>query len=146
MTDDGAIDDAPLSLVLVNAPPGEADRIARTIVEARLAACVNVIPSVRSFYVWEGRLTEDTETTLLMKTRTTLVDALTAEIRAIHPYSVPEVIALPLSNQGNPAYLAWVRKETSDPAPTSRSSFVRPVGDPESGAPGSGSPTRDTDD
>ncbi len=126
---DDAPEDALLSLVLVNAPPSDADRIARAIVEARLAACVNVIPTVRSFYVWEGRLTEDSEATLLIKTRTTLVEALTAEVRAIHPYSVPEVIAVPLSEQGNPAYLAWVRKETSDPAPTSRSSFVRPESD-----------------
>lgn len=120
-------DEAPLSLVLVNAPPGDADRIARSIVEARLAACVNVIPAVRSFYVWEGRMTEDAEATLLIKTRTSLVDALTSEVRAIHPYSVPEVIAVPLSDQGNPAYLAWVRKETSDPAPTSRSSYTGPA-------------------
>lgn len=127
--DEGRDDLAPLVLVLVNAPPGEADRIARSIVEARLAACVNVIPSVRSFYVWEGRLTEDTEATLLIKTRASLVEALTAEVRAIHPYSVPEVIEVPLGPGGNPAYLAWVRKETAEPAPTSRSSFVGPGGD-----------------
>jgi periplasmic divalent cation tolerance protein len=103
-----------LVLALVNAPTGDADRIARTIVELELAACVNVVPVVKSFYRWEGRLVEDAEATLLIKTRRALVPRLTEEVKAIHPYSVPEVIALPLDGAlGNPDYLAWVRAETA---------------------------------
>jgi periplasmic divalent cation tolerance protein len=103
-----------LVLALVNAPTGDAERIARAIVELELAACVNVVPAVKSFYRWEGRLVEDTEATLLIKTRSALIPRLTEEVKAIHPYSVPEVIAIPLdASLGNPDYLAWVRAETA---------------------------------
>jgi periplasmic divalent cation tolerance protein len=107
MTDD-------LVLALVNAPAGDADRIARAVIELELAACVNVVPAVKSFYRWEGRLVEDTEATLLIKTRRALVPRLTDEVKAIHPYSVPEVVAIPIDGGlGNPDYLAWVRSETA---------------------------------
>ena len=103
-----------LSLVLVNTPPGDAERIARALVEARLAACVNVIPAVKSFYKWEGRLEEATESTLLIKTQKALLPELTQVVKALHPYSVPEVIALDIdADAGNGEYLAWLRAETS---------------------------------
>lgn len=105
--------DERLSLVLCNAPPEAALRLARELVERRLAACVNVVPGVTSVYRWEGSLHEDQESTLLVKTRAALVDALTSAIRELHPYEVPEVIAVPLEpGAGNPAYLAWVLDET----------------------------------
>lgn len=103
-----------LSLVLVNTPPGDAERIAKALVEARLAACVNVIPAVKSFYHWEGKLEDATESTLLIKTQKALLPELTQAVKAIHPYSVPEVIALDVdSAAGNADYLAWVRAETT---------------------------------
>ncbi len=112
MSDDEESDSA-LSLVLVNAPPGAAAGIARALVERHLAACVNVIPGIKSFYFWDGALQEDSESTLLIKTRTSLVPELTAAIRALHSYSVPEVLALPIDDKlGNLEYLAWVRAET----------------------------------
>jgi periplasmic divalent cation tolerance protein len=108
--------DERLSLVLCNAPPDAALRIAREIVERRLAACVNVVPGVTSVYRWQGAVHEDPESTLLMKTRVSLVEALTVAVRELHPYEVPEVIAVPLEQgAGNPAYLAWVLDETRTP-------------------------------
>lgn len=105
--------DERLSLVLCNAPPDDALRIARVVVERQLAACVNVVPGVTSVYRWEGAMHEDRESTLLIKTRASVLDALTAAIREVHPYAVPEVIAVAIEpGVGNPAYLTWVRDET----------------------------------
>jgi periplasmic divalent cation tolerance protein len=105
---------ARLCVVLCNAPPDQAEPIARALVERRLAACVNVIPAVTSLYFWEGELTRDAEATLLAKTRAELVPALTDAIRELHPYEVPEVIALPIEpGLGNLAYHAWVARETT---------------------------------
>lgn len=98
-----------LSVVLCNAPPERAEAIARAVLEARLAACVNVVPGVTSLYWWQGAIARDEEATLLIKTRADLVPALTEAIRAAHPYDVPEVIALPVApGLGNLAYHAWV--------------------------------------
>ena len=96
--------------------------MADTLVRERLAACVNLLGPVRSTYVWKGRLERDTEVTLLIKTTADRVGALTARLRALHPYDLPEVIALPLmSAEGNVAYLDWVRAQVTpgaiDPEP-----------------------------
>lgn len=110
----GAAREVALRLVLVNAPAKDAPVIARALIERRLAACVNVVPGVTSFYRWQGALEEDAESTLLIKTRATLVSALTDAVRELHPYDVPEVIALAIEpGAGNPAYLAWVADETT---------------------------------
>lgn len=109
-----ASDDASLVVVLVNAPPAVAPAIARALVERRLAACVNVVPRVVSVYRWEGAVVQDEESTLLVKTRAALVDAIAAAMPELHPYAVPEVIALPIdADRGNAAYLRWVRAETT---------------------------------
>ncbi len=109
-------DDDALDLVVVNVPPDDADRIATAIVEAKLAACVNIVPHVASVYRWDGKIERASEATLLIKTRRTLVPALTEAVRRIHPYEVPEIIALPIAgDRGNDAYLAWVRGETRAP-------------------------------
>jgi periplasmic divalent cation tolerance protein len=114
---------AELCVVLCNAPPEQAEKIARAVLEKRLAACVNVLPGVVSLYWWKGSLCRDSESTLLIKTRVALVEALTEAIRAAHPYEVPEVIALPLrEGEGNAAYHAWVRDETRGTSPPSGSS------------------------
>ncbi|HTJ82350.1 MAG TPA: divalent-cation tolerance protein CutA [Polyangiaceae bacterium] len=112
MTD--ASDDDALVVVLVNAPPAEAPRIGRALVERGLAACVNVVAGVTSFYFWEGKLCEDAESTLVIKTRASLVQDLTQAVKGLHPYTVPEVIVLPLvAGAGNPDYAAWVRAEAT---------------------------------
>jgi periplasmic divalent cation tolerance protein len=105
-----------LCVVLINAPQDDALRIARALVERELAACVNVIPAVISVYRWEGKLVEDGEATLLVKTRRVLVGAIAGAMPELHPYSVPEVIALPLARgEGNPVYLRWVVESTKTP-------------------------------
>jgi periplasmic divalent cation tolerance protein len=102
-----------LRVVLCNCPPDKAEAIAQAVMEARVAACVNVIPGVVSFYFWEGRLQRDGESTLLIKTRAGKLEALTRVLRGVHPYEVPEIIALPvLPGAGEPAYHAWVVAET----------------------------------
>ena len=109
-------EDDDLCVVLCNAPPDRAGPIARALVERRLAACVSVVPAVVSHYRWEGELHEDTESTLFIKTRLARVAEVTAALRTLHPYDVPEVVALSLlAGVGNPDYLAWVRAESSDP-------------------------------
>lgn len=114
----GASGEPALRVVLCNAPPERAEEIARAVLEARLAACVNIVPGVVSLYWWQGAICRDGESTLLIKTRADLVPALTQAIRAVHPYEVPEVIALPLAEgEGHAAYRAWVLAETGAAAP-----------------------------
>jgi len=102
-----------LSVVLCNCPPDRAGDIARQVVEQRLAACVNVIPGVVSYYRWQGKVEQEEESTLLMKTPTEVVGRLTDVLRSIHPYDVPEIIALPVTpGIGEKAYQEWVVAET----------------------------------
>jgi periplasmic divalent cation tolerance protein len=97
-----------LRVVLITAPDAtEASRLAHLLVGERLAACVNVVPGVRSVYRWEGEVQEDAEVLLIAKTPEARLDALVARIDAAHPYDVPEVLALPVAG-GSPTYRAWV--------------------------------------
>jgi periplasmic divalent cation tolerance protein len=95
---------------LVTVPDAETgERLARALVAEGLAACVNLLPSVRSFYVWKGEMRDDAELLLVIKTSATRVDELIARVLAMHPYDVPEVLALPVDT-GSPDYVAWVRE------------------------------------
>jgi len=106
----------PLQVVLVTAPDVEVGaRLARTLVGEGLAACVNVVPGVRSIYRWEGAVQEDAEVLLVAKTTAAGFAALSERVLALHPYEVPEVIALPVI-AGSPGYLAWVRDALGAPA------------------------------
>jgi periplasmic divalent cation tolerance protein len=97
-------------VVLCNCPPDRAVDIARPLVAEGLAACVNVLPGVRSLYVWEGAVHDEAETTLLIKVAAEKVDALRERLRALHPYEVPEILALPVDTaRSDPDYVAWVR-------------------------------------
>ena len=99
--------------VLTNLPDSEsAFNLAREIVHLRLAACVNVLAPVKSFYRWEGRDEEATEFPLLIKSTEERYGELEAAIRARHPYSVPEIIAWPIA-AGSAPYLRWVEAETT---------------------------------
>jgi periplasmic divalent cation tolerance protein len=99
-------------VVLVTAPDAEAAaRLARSVVGERLAACVNLVPAIRSIYRWEGQVQDDTETLLVIKTTEERMDALCARVNALHPYDLPEVLALPAAG-GSAAYLDWVREES----------------------------------
>ncbi len=85
--------------------------IADALVGEQLAACVNRVEGVHSTYRWEGKIERAAEALLIIKTRAALVPAVIARVRALHPYTVPEVIALPIED-GNPAYLDWLGAET----------------------------------
>jgi periplasmic divalent cation tolerance protein len=99
-------------LVITNCPDEEtANAIALALVEARLAACVNILPRVQSLYRWQGVVESATEIPLFIKTSTDRYAALEAAIRELHPQAIPEIIALPVTD-GLPAYLNWVAAET----------------------------------
>ncbi len=99
-------------VVLVTTPTAErAAEVARALVEERLAACGNVVPGLRSIYRWQGAVQEDQEALLLLKTTRDRFDALRARVLALHPYEVPEVIALPVE-AGSAPDLAWIAAET----------------------------------
>jgi periplasmic divalent cation tolerance protein len=99
-------------VVLVTAGNMEnAEKIARALVEDRLAACVNVIPEIRSFYRWEGKIADDRELLLVIKTQAGLFDKLKERVLALHGYDLPEVIGLSIE-KGHQAYLDWIAEET----------------------------------
>lgn len=96
------------SVAFVTTPDREsAKKLARSIIERRLAACVNIVPQIESIYLWEGKVNEDNEYLLMIKTRTERVDELSKFVRENHSYSVAEVISLPIQN-GNLPYLNWI--------------------------------------
>ena len=100
-------------VVLVTCPSRRVgNRLARTLVEERLAACVNVIPGLTSIYRWEGKISRDAEVLLVVKTRRARLAALTRRVQTLHPYTVPEIIAIPLAG-GSASYLSWVGDATS---------------------------------
>jgi periplasmic divalent cation tolerance protein len=100
-------------LVLTNLPDrAAAERLADSLIEKRLAACVNILAPCRSVYRWKGAVQHDEEHPLLIKSTTEGYAALEATIRAGHPYDLPEIIAVPV-DRGLPAYLEWVAAETS---------------------------------
>ena len=89
----------------------DAERIAEALVERGLAACVNVLPGVRSFYRWKGALQRDEERLLVIKTRAERFEALREALVALHPYELPEVVALPIA-AGHAPYLEWIGSGT----------------------------------
>ena len=104
--------DSEYVIVFVTAPTGDDGRkIARALVREKLAACVNILPGIRSIYTWEGEVCEDDEVLLIIKTRTEIFGALSAVVKEVHPYDVPEVIAVPLT-AGAADYLNWIDQVT----------------------------------
>jgi periplasmic divalent cation tolerance protein len=89
----------------------EACKIGKVLVRERLAACVNIIPNMNSFYWWEGKLQDDRECVLIAKTKSSLVKKLIAKVKKVHSYTCPCVICLPVV-EANPTYLNWIDKET----------------------------------
>ena len=106
---------AQVAVCVTTASEDEAKAIGRALVEARLAASVNIVPGVASLYWWEGAVREGDEAMFWAKTRADLVAPLTARVKALHSYACPCVIALPIAG-GNADYLAWIDAETA-PAP-----------------------------
>jgi periplasmic divalent cation tolerance protein len=89
----------------------EALKIAHALVEERLAACANMVSPIRSIYRWEGKICDEKEWLLVIKTRQSLFEDLAKRVKALHSYSVPEIIALPIT-EGSPAYLNWISENT----------------------------------
>jgi periplasmic divalent cation tolerance protein len=104
----------PALLAYITAPDRpEALRIGKTLLEARLAACINVIDGMHAMYWWQGRLEEADECVLIVKTNDSRKEEIVAAVRKLHPYSLPCIVFLPMIG-GNPDYLAWIEKESGD--------------------------------
>lgn len=102
-------------VVLCTCPDAaSAEHIARRLVDERLAACVNRVPGLRSVYRWQGEVRDDAEELLVIKTQRARLEALTARILELHPYELPEVIALDVA-AGHAPYLAWLARESAAP-------------------------------
>lgn len=104
---------AEYAVVFVTAPSLEvARRVGYEVVEKKLAACANLVPGIESIFHWEGKMQQEQEVFILLKTRAGLIDDLVAVIRDLHPYSTPEIIALPILS-GSRDYLEWIGAETT---------------------------------
>jgi periplasmic divalent cation tolerance protein len=108
---------AEFCLVLVTVPDTDlAKTIAQSLLEAKLAACINFFP-IQSMYIWQNEIQSDAEYQLLIKTRTPLLEALQARVQTLHSYEVPEFLVLPIAT-GSPSYLEWLQICTgTHPAP-----------------------------
>ena len=89
----------------------EASKIARALVEERLAGCVDIIKDIRSIYSWQGKIEDEKEVFMVVKTQKTLFDSLIKRVKELHSYTVPEIIALPII-QGSEDYLKWLNEAT----------------------------------
>ena len=107
---------AAVRLILTTCPEEAVESLATGLLERRLVACVNVVRGVASRYWWKGKLEREDEALLLLKARAEDVHDVIDALRDLHPYDVPEVLALPVE-EGNPAYLDWVREVTGRPGP-----------------------------
>ena len=104
-------------VILVTAgSEAEAETIAKALVEEQLAACVNILSPIRSIYRWQGQVADDREWLLLIKTQAERFAAVEAQVKALHSYQVPEVIALPIV-AGAEGYLRWLQESVSEPQP-----------------------------
>ncbi len=109
---DGQNADKATIIVFVTASSlEEAGKIARTLVQKGLAACANILPPIRSIFVWEQKVTEETEVLLMFKTKRELFSNLAEEVKTLHSYKIPEVIALPIE-AGTEDYLNWIAVNT----------------------------------
>jgi periplasmic divalent cation tolerance protein len=108
------MDSQPM-VVFITAPSKEIGKqIAATLVENKLAACVNLLGPINSIYAWEGKICDDEEMLLIVKSRSDLIEnGLIPAVQAIHPYQIPEIIALPVV-AGLHSYLDWIIKETGE--------------------------------
>jgi periplasmic divalent cation tolerance protein len=108
---------ADVLLVLVTVPDAETGvRIGHALVEEHLAACVNLVPGLRSIYRWQGQLQDESEALCLIKTRRALYDRLRQRVEELHPYQVPEIIGLQ-PDAGNGPYLSWIWEATGPAIP-----------------------------
>ena len=104
-------DSSPIIVLVTASSEGEAQRVANGLLEARLAACVSMVPGIYSRYFWAGKLEESEEVMLIVKSRQGLLEKIIACVKDRHSYDVPEILALPVIS-GNPDYLKWLDEET----------------------------------
>ena len=104
--------DKPVLIYSTFPTPEAAAAVGNALVEARLAACVNIIPGMTSIYRWEGKIAKEAEAVMVIKTRRSLAEAAIAAARQRHPYSNPALIVIPLDG-GSADYLAWLMQETA---------------------------------
>ncbi len=103
--------DEPVLLYTTYPSVVEAGRAGRKLVEARLAACVNVIPGMHSVYRWQGKIEEADEAVMIIKTRTSLAEKVTAAVKVDHAYDTPALLVLPILGGSEP-YIEWIMEET----------------------------------
>lgn len=102
----------PLVVLTTLGSPDDARKLVRSLVEAKLVACGNIVPGVVSVYRWEGAVQEEPEVLVVLKTTTARWDGLQEAVRQRHPYQVPELLALPAAHVAE-SYLAWLLQETA---------------------------------
>ena len=107
----GAEQSAEIVVLVTASSEEEAHKIARTVVEAGLVACANILSPIRSIYIWEHKVTEDTEILMIFKTKRHLFHDLEQAIKRLHSYKLPEIIALPIV-MGSEDYLRWITVNT----------------------------------
>lgn len=107
---------ADVRILIGTIPPGKARKLALALVEERLAACVNLIPGLRSIYRWNGDVLDEPETLLVIKTTVEQTQALARRLVELHPYQMPELLSL-TPEAGLPAYLAWIQTALSEDRP-----------------------------
>ncbi len=99
-------------MVLITAPnEEEAVKIAKTLVEEKLAGCINIIKDIRSIYSWQGKIEDEPEVLMIVKTRSELFEELEKRVKSLHSYSVPEIIGLKIK-KGSESYLSWLSEVT----------------------------------
>lgn len=106
-----------IAVFLTAANKEEADRLAEMLVSEQLAACVQILPQMESIYRWQGKIERQPEVLLIAKTVSSKFLALEREVRALHSYETPEIVAVPLTN-GSAPYLAWLSASVKDDNPS----------------------------
>ncbi|XP_072530196.1 protein CutA homolog [Salminus brasiliensis] len=102
------------SILLINCPTEQtAKDIGRHIMEKRMAACVNILPRTSTMYYWKGQIQDASEVLLLVRTRTSLIQRLTENVIAVHPYEIPEILSFPIED-GSMSYLKWMDDAVPD--------------------------------
>ena len=98
-------------IFVTTSSPAEARKIGRALVEEKLVACANIVPQVRSIYRWQGKIRDESEALMVLKTRSGQVQKIIKKVRSLHSYTVPEIIALPIV-AGSKDYLRWIYEVT----------------------------------